>query len=278
MLPRLALLLLLAVPMLRVTAADERLRPLRVELISTCDSIRPGQSFHIGIRQTIAPGYHSYWRSPGTVGMPMQIEWNLPAGVTVGELLWPLPETSKMAAYTVWGYHDSALLAVPVKVTDAVRPGTELNITGTAIWMCCAKSCHPDKETVAITLPVRGNPKTNHVVHAAITRTLQDQPKTDPAWRLKAVTHGDRYVLTITAAGPTAALPESAYFFDYDRQISSDRGQRAKRTGNALRITMSAEEHTGEQLPRLRGMLVTEPEWRPGLRSLAVDIPIHRQP
>ena len=37
---------------------------------------------------------------------------------------------------------------------------------------------------------------------------------------------------------------------------------------------MQHEEHTGERLPRLRGILSTTGEWKPGTRNLAVDVPI----
>ena len=259
-------------------ADNEQLRPLKVELISECEIVQPGQTFHLGIRQQIAPGYHSYWRSPGTVGMPMQVEWDLPSGSTAGEILWPLPETSTMAAYTVWGYHNSALLVVPINVPKDRQPGDRVTLSATVSWMCCAKSCHPDKETLTITLPVGKSARTNKTARTAISTTLQAQPRPDPAWKVRAIAKGDDYRLIVTSSDRQATLPASAYFFDYDRQISSDKGQRVKRSDGTLRIRLFAEEHTGEKLPRLRGILVAESEWRPGLKALAIDTPITRNP
>ena len=255
-------------------AEEPRFRPLRMELISEFDSIQPGQRFHLGVRQRIAPGYHSYWRNPGTVGMPMQASWKLPPGFTAGDLLWPIPESGKMAAYTIWGYHDEALLATEIMVPTNAVPGTASTFTLAANWMCCGEACFPDNETLSITLPITEATRTNTSAHAAISRTLAAQPRSSDRWRVSVSTESDRYELRISPSSGLVRLPTSARFFDYDRQVSSDKGQAVHRSNNALRITLHQEEHTGDRLPRLRGMLVTDGYWEAGLKALAVDIPI----
>ena len=63
-----------------------------VELVSEGDAIAPGKTFWIGLRQTIAPGWHTYWINPGDSGEPPQIDWALPAGFSAGDIAWPQPE------------------------------------------------------------------------------------------------------------------------------------------------------------------------------------------
>ena len=41
-----------------------------VELVSERDAVAPGKTFWIGLRQTIAPGWHTYWINPGDSGEP----------------------------------------------------------------------------------------------------------------------------------------------------------------------------------------------------------------
>lgn len=260
-------------------AEEPRFRPLTVELLSEYDAIQPGQRFHVGIRQTILPGYHSYWRSPGTVGMPMHVDWKLPKGFTAGELLWPLPNTGKMAAYSIWGHHTEALLVVAIQAPKDLKPGSTVTLKAAARWMCCGKSCYPDSETLQIELPVKSRATDNPTVRAAIAETLAVQPRPSKRWKLSAKVKGKRYTLIVKPANPDTPPPGQASFFDYDRQISSDKGQRTSHSKKALRITLFQEENTGDKLPRLRGMLVAEHEWEPGLKALAVDVPISgRQP
>ena len=66
-----------------VSAASEPPSPrVRIELVSEVQSIAPGETFWVGLRQRIAPGWHTYWMNPGDSGEPPRIEWTLPAGFT----------------------------------------------------------------------------------------------------------------------------------------------------------------------------------------------------
>jgi thiol:disulfide interchange protein DsbD len=62
--------------------------------VSESDAVAPGKTFWIGLRQTIAPGWHTYWINPGDSGEPPQIEWALPAGFSAGDIAWPHPSAS----------------------------------------------------------------------------------------------------------------------------------------------------------------------------------------
>jgi DsbC/DsbD-like thiol-disulfide interchange protein len=44
-----------------------------VELVSEQTSVRPGETFWIGIRMDLREGWHTYWRNPGDSGMPMML-------------------------------------------------------------------------------------------------------------------------------------------------------------------------------------------------------------
>ena len=42
-------------------------------------------------------GWHTYWKHPGDVGIPPQVEWDLPAGCEAGEIVFPPPKRVSMA-------------------------------------------------------------------------------------------------------------------------------------------------------------------------------------
>eukprot|EP01042_Synura_sphagnicola_P020361 gene20361-25838_t len=48
-------------------AAPVRTSHLELELFAG-GSAAPGKTVTIGLRQTIAPGWHTYWRNPGDAG------------------------------------------------------------------------------------------------------------------------------------------------------------------------------------------------------------------
>ena len=53
---------------------------VRAELVADVATVKAGEPFWIGLRQTIRPKWHTYWKNPGESGLPTEIAWTLPAG------------------------------------------------------------------------------------------------------------------------------------------------------------------------------------------------------
>src|ERR1035441_1693668 len=64
----------------------------QARLILAADTARPGETIWAGVDLKMEPGWHTYWKNSGAAGLPTRIEWQLPPGVTAGDILWPLPE------------------------------------------------------------------------------------------------------------------------------------------------------------------------------------------
>jgi thiol:disulfide interchange protein len=146
-------LVLGAVAPSRAAAAPAPL--VRVELLGETDSIRPGQTFWVALRQQITPGWHTYWGvNPGDAGEPTRIEWTLPPGFTAGEIAWPYPSRFPVGIAMSYGYEREVVLPIPVTAAPDVAPGTAVTLRGHASWLVCEKTCIPEESPVALSLPV----------------------------------------------------------------------------------------------------------------------------
>ncbi len=323
---------------------------LETRFISEVDAIIPGKKITVGLVQKMSPGYHTYWRNPGTLGLATRIEWKLPPGFIAGPIQWPVPQVTRMAAYQVWGYEGETVLLTDIMVPKDLRTGARIVLKAEVTWMCCAQQCHPGFAELSMTLPVRTKAKSDATWEKRFRTVRDQQPRESNAWKLTCRRAGDQYLLSVqpifektyrdsgrslapslspiggegarragegdfgtivpkrdrktgvailesrssrreeartvlakenqsllTSAATvhgSITLPIRPFFFGYDRQISSDRGQEVERTGGGFRITMQQEEFTGERLNRLTGILVAETEWSKGCRVLAVNVPI----
>ncbi len=81
------LLLLLA---LLVAPSLAQARGIDPELVAE-SAVAPGGEVELAIVMHTKPGWHGYWANPGDAGLPMRIEWQLPAGFSVGALDYPVP-------------------------------------------------------------------------------------------------------------------------------------------------------------------------------------------
>jgi thiol:disulfide interchange protein/DsbC/DsbD-like thiol-disulfide interchange protein len=180
---------------------------LRAELVAHApQGVQAGQPLWVGLQLTHQPEWHTYWRNPGDSGLPTQIELNLPAGLTAGDVQWPLPQKLKAGHLTNYGFEKTVLLAVPLTVSKQFKPDAkgELNIQMHANWLVCRLECIPQEGDFALRIPTHSSYAPNA---AAFEALLAVQPQTSPNIQVTSGFEAQRLVLHVT--GLPAALQGS---------------------------------------------------------------------
>jgi thiol:disulfide interchange protein len=126
----------------------------QVSLLLSAESAKPGDTVLVGVDLRMDPGWHTYWKNPGESGIPTVIKWDLPAGVTVGDIQWPLPHKLPPVDVTTYGYLDEVMLIVPLKLSPDLKPGQALDLQAGLTWLECQDQCIPGKTQVSTTLNV----------------------------------------------------------------------------------------------------------------------------
>ncbi len=177
---------------------------LRAELVAHApQGVQTGQPLWVGVQLTHQPEWHTYWRNPGDSGLPTQIELNLPAGITAGDVQWPLPHKLKAGNLTNYGYDKTVLLAVPLTVSKDYKPNASqtLDLQAHANWLVCRLECIPQEGEFALRIPVNSS----YAPQAAAFDAVQaQQPQTLP--KVKATTSFDAQRLVMKVSGLPAAL------------------------------------------------------------------------
>src|SRR5260221_226669 len=96
----------------------------------------PGETVMAAVQLRMQPRWHTYWRNAGDSGDRTKIEWQLPAGVTAGEIQWPVPEKLTVAGLTTYVYHNQVLLLVPLRLA-ANLPAGPLELKASVSWLEC---------------------------------------------------------------------------------------------------------------------------------------------
>ena len=129
---------------------------VQAELVAERDALAPGANW-VALRLAPEPGWHTYFREPGDVGLPTTLQWTLPDGFAAGAIQWPEPETFTLGEETSYGYSRETLHLVELTVPP-VAAGGEATLTAQASWLVCKDLCIPGKATLTLTLPVRDAP------------------------------------------------------------------------------------------------------------------------
>lgn len=102
----------------------------------------PSGKQRVGVEIVMAPGYKTYWRSPGDYGAPPQFDWSGSVNVGGLDVRWPAPERFADGAGHSIGYVGDVVIPVSVQPTDPTKPVTVVLALDYAI---CDKICIPVK-------------------------------------------------------------------------------------------------------------------------------------
>jgi thiol:disulfide interchange protein DsbD len=177
---------------------------VRAELMAHApQGVQAGQALWVGLQLTHQPEWHTYWRNPGDSGLPTHIELNLPAGITAGDVQWPLPHKLKAGNLTNYGFEKTVLLAVPLTVSKQFKPNAhnELDIQLHANWLVCRLECIPQEGDFALRIPANSSFASNA---AAFDTVLAAQPLASP--HIKVTSSFDAQRLVLQVSGLPSAL------------------------------------------------------------------------
>lgn len=149
---------LLIVTVFCLAALTARAAHTQATLVLSDDTAKPGDTVWAGVDLKMDPEWHTYWKNSGDAGMPTTIAWQLPSGVTAGDIQWPLPEKLPPAEVTTYGYNGETMLLVPLTIASNA-PSGPMTLTANLTWLECKDVCIPVKTTVQATLNIGNETK-----------------------------------------------------------------------------------------------------------------------
>ena len=193
-----------------------------------------GGEIELAIHMRPAPGWHGYWLNPGDAGLPMDVQWHLPPGLSAGPLRYPVPTRLNVAGLMNYVYERDYAVLVRLKV-PAGAAGT-IPIRADARWLACTdKICVPEQGQLSLDLPVgSGTPD----------RGQFDQWRRALPKPLASIGHfdlaGDR--LRVAIPLPATVSVDQPYFFPVaDGLIDYAAKQSFRRSGDMLVAEMQAK-------------------------------------
>lgn len=122
------------------------------------------------IRLTMAPGWKTYWRSPGEAGIPPEFDWRGSTNVAGVALHWPVPEVFDFNGMQTIGYAHE--LVLPVEIRPRM-PGQPVELRAAVDLGVCRDICVPANVQLQGQLATPASTAPDPVIRAA----LQAQPR-----------------------------------------------------------------------------------------------------
>ena len=216
---------LLAVP--AAPAAAQRVNAIQPELVAE-GPVTPGGGVELAIVMHTRDGWHGYWRNPGDAGLPMQVQWTLPPGVSVGELRYPVPERLIIAGLMNYVYDGDHAILLRLKAPPGAA-GT-IPVRAEAQWLACTdKICVPERGSFALDVPVGDGGATNRARFDQWRRRLPSPLSSQARFALT----GDKLRLAIPLPA-SVGLGEPYVFPLADGPVDYAAPQSFRRSGDTL--------------------------------------------
>jgi thiol:disulfide interchange protein/DsbC/DsbD-like thiol-disulfide interchange protein len=260
-------------------AASVKTPHMEAELIAESAAAVPGKPFMAGLRLKLEPHWHVYWKNPGDAGLPVTLDWTLPAGASAGPIAWPHPGRIAIPPLMDYGYEDEVLLPVEVTAPAKGVPGKTLELKAKAKWLVCKEICLPGSAELTLSLPYAAAAAANPSHAALFAEARAALPLAASAWTFSAQAQ-DSTLLLIATPPAGATLAAFSFFPDVPEIIENAAPQRffPIQGGYALELqAVPLDEEGGKGPDTLTGVAVAETGWSPAAaKAVEIKVAIQR--
>jgi DsbC/DsbD-like thiol-disulfide interchange protein len=153
--------------------------PAKSRLIVESYQFSGAGNLRAGIQIKLAPGWWTYWRMPGTSGMPPRFDWSGSKNLADDpELVWPAPRRAVAYSESLNVYRDEVVFPIDLRPADPSKP-IELHLK--LAFAICKDICVPVVAEHHLTLtPSSAEPDVDSENVALISAYTGRAPTPDP--------------------------------------------------------------------------------------------------
>jgi thiol:disulfide interchange protein DsbD len=248
---------------------EERDDKVAARLVAERDAVLPGESLWIGLRLEHDPHWHTYWQNPGDSGLATTIAWDLPHGVTIGEIQWPAPESLDFFGMVNYGYEDVVILPMRLDLSEDFSDNGELKLAARVDWLMCEDICIPGGVELEMLLRVADDGATSEFAEA-LNEFRHRVPKAVDGLVAKVWQLGQQYIVSLDVADSGLRIPDAGWeYFSIDERVEPAAVQKIVRSENGLQMRLTRSEFTSDNDTPFQGILVAQED----LFELAGEMP-----
>jgi DsbC/DsbD-like thiol-disulfide interchange protein len=260
----------LAACVLNARAAGEPIPHGTVELIAENPWIAAGHTVNLGLRFQLEKGWHIYWINPGDSGEPPRVKWQLPPGLTAGQIEWPTPTRLGKSTVVDYGYEDAVTLMVPIHAEANVAEQKTAQLVAQVSVLVCREMCLPGKAQLSLALPVKSEPpSTDARTEDSFVAARKALPRASPQnWRFSVADAKDSFVLT---ANLDRQITQATFYPLAESQVDNAVPQKLEPAANGFSLTLRKSDQLLKPIDRLKGVLVLSAG-----QAYSIDVPVGR--
>ncbi len=255
---------------------------IKSELIQEGEAIQPGQPFWVAIHLKLEKEWHVYWKNPGDAGIPLKVEWLLPAGFEASPLQWPFPEKFTTSDMVGFGYSDEVILLSQITPPAHLDLKENIELQAKVNWLVCSSfTCQPGNALLSVPLVVSDQkPSPRQGVAALFKEARSKIPQTHV--EIKTIRKDGMVQLEVAQGkGETEETIRGVYFFPEDQNVIDPLSEPtvASTDSNRYFVNLKGSDEIGAGTKFLKGVLVLHKQKgsEESVEALDIDSPIEEE-
>ncbi len=190
-----------------------------VRLISGVSAVGNEAVVPLGLEIKLKNGWHTYWRTPGPAGLPLQMDWSRSQteanNLGTATFQYPAPRRYSFYGLETIGYREHVVF--PIEAVPA-KAGKALNAEASVDFLICSSICVPKHFDLGLVVPEgTAEPSPESTLLQKTREQLPTEPE-DAGILLKAVSSdGESLTFTISAR---ERMAQPDIFIEDDKNIS----------------------------------------------------------
>ena len=178
-------------------------------------TLSPGDSTWLVLEVNVSPGWHAYWKTAGETGYPTSIQWEVPDGVSVGKIKFPIPKMYEFQGLSSYVLEEKFSLLAKLDLDKSWEVGVPLLVKGQfSTLLCNEANCLPFDAELAIEIKTSGKTEVNRSVAGKVSRAQEDLPKEWPdQWKASLIWQGNELIMSLTGQSLSQFSLPSFHFF-----------------------------------------------------------------
>ena len=226
------------------------------EIVVDSYSLKKSRSVPIGILIELEKDWHIYWRNSGDTGIPTSIEFDLPEGISIKEIQWPVPKVFEFDGLASFGYEKQVLLIAELTIPENFEL-TLVSVTAKIRSFICKNVCIPFNTTVSEEIILINNFQADDNASILFAQTRKNLPEVTNDFELSFTADEDFITLIIQALNLDLTKINSLYFLPYDNGIFKNTAeQNFNVNDDRIELKLEYDHFKTEKVRELLGILV----------------------
>ena len=190
------------------TASNSTIEILAEDIIKTSED-----TYLVGVKFRLDPGWHTYWINPGDSGEKASFEWKLPEGVKISNPKWPSPEIIPYPPLMTYGYNEEVTVLFNLTVGRDLLASDQIFLKSN--WLACEDVCLPQSASVETTFLEIDDYKLSNK-NSELLEKQKKLPKKLPSTIKVLEEKGE---ILLTGKIDSKLINTEVYFFPYDQNL-----------------------------------------------------------